>query len=149
MDYQKVIFVTETDTSRGPLAAAILQKLLGITTIVAESRGLVVLFQEPMNAKTVAIAASKGFDLSKYSSIPLKEEDFGKEVLVLVLEETYKQKVYDDFKGAVNVYSLQEFINEPVKISDPYGGELADYGKMYEDLEQMLRKLVTKIKYNQ
>lgn len=148
MDYQKVIFVTEADTSRGPLAAAVLQKLLGITNIVSESRGLVVLFQEPTNAKTVAIAASKGFDLSKYASIQLCEEDFGKDVLVLVLDETDKQKVYDNFKEAVNVYSLQEFINEPGKVSDPYGGELADYGKMYEDLEQMLRKLVMKLKYN-
>lgn len=148
MDYQKVIFVTETDTSRGPLAAAILQKQLGITKVVSESRGLVVLFQEPMNAKTVAIAASKGLDLSKYASIQLSEEDFGRDVLVLVLNETNKQKIYDAFKEAVNVYSLQEFINEPGKISDPYGGELADYGKMYEDMEQVLRKLVVKLKYN-
>lgn len=148
MDYNKVIFVTKSDTSRGPLAAAVLTKHLGITTIESESRGLVVLFPEPMNPKTVAIAASKGIDLSGYSSKPLQEEDFGKEVLVLVLDENYKQTVYDEFKEAVNVYTLKEFVNEQGSINDPYGGELVDYGKLYEDLEQVMRKLVAKIKYD-
>lgn len=148
MDYEKVIFITKSDTSRGPLAAAVLAKQLGISTIESESRGLVVLFPEPMNPKTVAIAASKGIDLSGYSSRPLQKEDFGKEVLVLVLDESFKQTVYDEFKEAVNVYTLKEFVNEQGNVNDPYGGELVDYGKLYEDLEQTIYKLVMKIKYD-
>lgn len=149
MNFEKIIFVTKSDTSRGPLAAAIFSKQLGSYGIEAESKGLVVLFPEPMNAKTVAIAASKGIDLSNHSSVALKEEDFGKEVLVLVLDEVYKQTVYDEFKEAVNVYTLKEFINEQGSINDPYGGELADYGKMYDDLEQAISKLIIKIKYTE
>lgn len=148
MDYNKVIFVTKSDTSRGPLAAAILTKRLGISKIESESRGLVVLFPEPMNPKTVAIAASKGLDLSGYASRPLAGEDFGNDVLVLVLDENYKQTVYDDYKEAVNVYTITEFVNESGSISDPYGGKLVDYGKLYEDLEEIIRKIVMKIKYN-
>lgn len=148
MDYNKVIFVTKSDTSRGPLAAAILTKRLGISNIKSESRGLVVLFPEPMNPKTVAIAASKGLDLSGYTSKALEGADFGNDILVLVLDEGYKQTVYDDFKEAVNVYTITEFVNETGSISDPYGGELVDYGKLYEDLEEIIRKIVMKIKYN-
>lgn len=148
MDYEKVIFVTNSDTSRGPLAAAVLTKQLGTSAIKSESRGLVVLFPEPMNPKTVAIAASKGIDLSGYSSKPLQSEDFGKEVLVLVLDESSKQTVYDEFKEAVNVYTLKEFVNEQGSVNDPYGGELVDYGKLYEDLEQIIHRLVMKIKYD-
>ncbi|MBE5958801.1 MAG: phosphotyrosine protein phosphatase [Lachnospiraceae bacterium] len=147
MDYEKVIFVTNSDTSRGPMAAAILQKNLRFTNIIAESKGMVVLFPEPMNAKMVAVAASKGFDLSKYTSRPLEEEDFGTNVLVLVLEESNKQKIYDSFEKAINVYSVKEFINEPGSFIDPYGGELADYGKAYDDLEDGIIKLAQKIKY--
>ena len=147
MDYEKVIFVTNSDTNRGPMAAAILQKNLRFTNITAESKGMVVLFPEPMNAKMVAVAASKGFDLSKYTSRPLEEEDFGTNVLVLVLEENNKQKIYDSFEKAINVYSVKEFINEVGSFTDPYGGELADYGKAYDDLEEGIIKLAQKIKY--
>lgn len=149
MDYEKVIFVTKSDTSRGPLAAAILQKRLGISNILTESKGLVVLFPEPMNPKTVAIAASRGMDLSGYSSRMLDEEDFGNGVLVLVMEEAQKQTVYDDFKEAKNVYTIREFVNESGNINDPYGGELVDYGKLYEDLDQVIIKLVRKLKYKE
>lgn len=148
MDYGKVIFVTKSDTSRGPLAAAILSKQLGISNITTDSKGLVVLFPEPMNPKTVAIAASRGIDLSGYSSRMLEEDDFGNNVLVLVLDESHKQIVYDDFKEAKNVYTIKEFVNESGSINDPYGGELIDYGKLYEDLEQVIKKLVIKLKYN-
>ena len=41
----------------------------------------------------------------------LTGEDFGKDVLVLVLDETKKQGIYDDFAEAVNVYTLKEYIN--------------------------------------
>ena len=148
LDYQKVIFVTKGDNSRGPLAAAILQKTLGEGEAICESRGLVVLFPEPINAKTVAIAASKGINLSGYSSTQLEATDFGKDVLVLVLDESIKQTVYDEYTQAVNVYTLKEFVNETGSITDPYGGELADYGKLYDELEQIMRKLVLKLRYN-
>ena len=38
MDYSKIIFVTKDDTSRGPLAAAILRQKMPIEPIEIESR---------------------------------------------------------------------------------------------------------------
>lgn len=148
MDYKKVIFISKSDTSRGPLAAKILENYLKFTEIECDSRGMVVLFPEPMNAKMVAVAASKGIDLSKRSSIELTNNDFGKDTLVLVLDENNKQVVYDEFEDAVNVYTVTEFINETGSVNDPYGGELGDYGKFYDELDQIMSKVAGKIKYN-
>ena len=52
--------------------------------------------------------------------------------MVLVLDETKKQGIYDDFAEAVNVYTLKEYINEQGSITNPDGGELADYAKLYD-----------------
>lgn len=89
LEFSKILFVTEMDTSPGPLAAALLKHYLPLERVEIDSRGLAVLFPEPMNPKTVAIAASKGLDISR-SSQQLEPEDFGKDVLVLVLDATKK-----------------------------------------------------------
>lgn len=145
LDYSKILFVTDTDTSPGPLAAAILKHYLPLEQVEIDSRGLAVLFSEPMNPKTVAIAASKGLDITR-SSRQLAAEDFGKDVLVLVLDENKKQTVYDDYAEAVNVYTLTEFINEAGSINNPDGGELTDYAKLYETLDETIIKLAQKLK---
>lgn len=148
MDYNKIIFISKDDTNRGPLAAAILGKRMEGEDIVIESRGTVVLFPEPMNPKTVAIAASRGIDLSQYTATQLSNEDFGKDVLALVFDEGDKQTIYDEYRDAINVYTFKEFINEQGSVIDSYGGELADYGKVFEELDQLTYKLVSKIKYD-
>ena len=145
LEYSKILFVTDDDTSAGPLAAALLKHYLPLEQVDVDSRGLVVLFSEPMNPKTVAIAASKGLDLNR-SSMQLDASDFGEEVLVLVLDETKKQTVYDDYAEAVNVYTLKEYINESGSISNPDGGELSDYAKLYETLDEVIIKLAYKLK---
>ena len=143
LEYSKVIFVTDTDTSLGPLAAALLKHYLPQERATIESKGLAVLFPEPMNPKTVAIAASKGIEIDR-SSVQLTGED----VLVLVLDETKKQGIYDDFAEAVNVYTLKEYINEQGSITNPDGGELADYAKLYETVDEVIIKLANKLKHN-
>lgn len=145
LEYSRILFVTDSDTSSGPLAAALLRHYMVLEQVDIDSRGLVVLFPEPMNPKTVAIAASKGIDLNR-SSTQIESSDFGQDVLVLVLDETKKQTVYDDYAEAVNVYTLKEFINEAGSIINPDGGELADYAKLYDNLEEVIIRLSYKLK---
>ena len=145
LEYSRILFVTDSDTSSGPLAAALLRHYMVLEQVDIDSRGLVVLFPEPMNPKTVAIAASKGIDLNR-SSTQIESSDFGQDVLVLVLDETKKQTVYDDYAEAVNVYTLKEFINEAGSIINPDGGELVDYAKLYDNLEEVIIRLSYKLK---
>ena len=147
LEFSKILFVTDSDTSLGPLAAALLKHYLPLERVIIDSRGLAVLFPEPMNPKTVAIAASKGIDIDR-TSIQLEDTDFGEDVLVLVLDETKKQGIYDDFSEAINVYTLKEYINEQGSITNPDGGELADYAKLYETIDEVIIKLANKLKYN-
>lgn len=145
LEYSKIIFITDTDTSLGPLAAALLRYYMPLERAEISSKGLVVLFPEPMNPKVVAIAASKGIEIDR-TSVQLEGSDFGQDVLALVLDETKKQGIYDDFAEAVNVYTLKEYINEQGSISNPDGGELADYAKLYDTLDEVIIKLANKLK---
>ncbi len=147
LEFSKILFVTDTDTSLGPLAAAILKHYLPLEQVAIDSRGLAVLFPEPMNPKTVAIAASKGIEINR-TSVQLETEDFGLDVLILVLDESRKKAVYDEYAEAVNVYTLTEYINEAGSIINPDGGDLADYAKMYESLDGIVKKVANKLKEN-
>ena len=50
MKYRRVIFVSTDNTCLGPAAESIFNRIAGGREIEAISRGLVVLFPEPMNA---------------------------------------------------------------------------------------------------
>ena len=65
LEFSRILFVTETDTSTGPLAASLLNHYLPFERVDIDSRGLAV--PEPMNPKTVAIAASKGLEINRSS----------------------------------------------------------------------------------
>lgn len=145
LEFTKILFVEQTDTSPGPLAAVLLKHYLPLEQVEIDSRGLAVLFPEPMNPKTVAIAASKGLNIERTSK-QLEETDFGQDVLVLVLDESKKQTVYDDYTEAKNVYTLKEYINEAGSVTNPDGGELSDYAKLYDTLDEIIKKLAYKLK---
>ena len=50
--YDKLIFVSGSDTSTSPMAEAILQNLFLLEDILIDSKGLVVLFPEPLEPTT-------------------------------------------------------------------------------------------------
>jgi protein-tyrosine-phosphatase len=140
--FQKVIFVSTGGTCRSIIAKAIYKSINENDNLDIMSRGMVVLFDEPANPKAVAIAKSKGLSIDDEQAEQLTMDDFGDDVLIIVMTDLLKKKVYEDFADAVNVYSIREFTGEAVDVEATYGGELADYGALYEYLD----KLVTIVK---
>lgn len=143
--YRKLIFVCTGNTCRSPLAAVIFDKVKGVQSVEVTSRGLVVLFPEPANAKAVAIARSKGLYLNNHTTRQLELTDFGDDILVLVMTDQQKKKVYEEYASAKNVYTIKEFVGESGDVDDPYGGSLADYGECYEALERLIQKVADKL----
>ena len=78
-----------------------------------ESRGVVVLFPEPYNT------------------------------LVLTMNSSMKQKMYDTFDKAINVFTLGEMAGEgDVEVPDPYGKGLEEYNKCFEQLYSLVAKVI-------
>ena len=140
--YDKLIFVSGSDTSTSPMAEAILQSKYLLEDILIDSKGLVVLFPEPINPKAEAVLASNGLSMKDHTSEPFGKEDFDDRTLILTMDYAQKERILKDVEGAKNLYTLTEYIREDGDVQDPYGGTLSDYGQCFEQLMEWINRLV-------
>ena len=91
--YNKIIFVCMGNTCRSPMAATIMQNRLSKYDVIVESRGMVVLFEEPYNPKAVAVAASHNMIMPSNNAIQIANNDFGKDTLVLVMNASMTEQL--------------------------------------------------------
>ena len=140
--YDRLIFVSNSDTCRGPMAEAILKSKFLLSELEVESRGLVVLFPGPVNQKAEAILASHGLTMKDHTAKMLEQEDFDERTLILVMEDALKQRIFQEHENVQNTWQLSEYIKEETDVTEPVGGSLADYGACYELLDCMISSLV-------
>ena len=140
--YDRLIFVSNSDTCRGPMAEAILKSKFLLSELEVESRGLVVLFPEPVNQKAEAILASHGLTMKDHTAKMLEQEDFDERTLILVMEDALKQRIFQEHENVQNTWQLSEYIKEETDVTEPVGGSLADYEACYELLDCMISSLV-------
>lgn len=145
--YSKIIFVCESGTSRAPMAEAIMKEYTIKYPVEIESRGLVVLFPEPMNQKAEAVLISNGINMPKKMSHPLESSDLSPDNLILAMEAGQKEKILEEYEEAsdANVEVLTELVGDELEILNPYGGTLQAYGLCYETLNNTVQKLVNLI----
>ena len=143
--YSKIIFVCESGTSRAPMAEAIMKEYTIKYPVQIESRGLVVLFPEPMNQKVEAVLISNGVNMPEKMSRQLEEYDLSQENLILTMEAEQKEKIFEEYEQAkhANVEVLTELVGDELEILNPYGGALQSYGLCYETLNKTIQKLVS------
>ena len=143
-NYNRIMFVCGSDTCRAPMAASILAECNLKKSFEILTRGLVVLFPEPLNQKAEAVMISNGTNLEGFMSTQLVEDDLTEDTLVLVMERSQMEKLFEKYENAnpENVNVLTEFVGEELEIIDPYGGTLQAYGLCYEMLRKTIIKLV-------
>lgn len=142
--YNRILFVAESGTSRAPMAAGILSEYTLKHPVTIECRGLVVLFPEPLNQKAEAVMISNGIKWENFTSTQLEDEDFTDDTLVLTMEHSQLEKIFEKYPSAreENVYVLTELVGDELEILDPYGGSLQSYGLCYETMRKSIIKLV-------
>ena len=127
--YRRIIFVSGTDSARGPMAAELLRNQDLKQEYVIDSQGMVVLFPEPANQKAEAIMKSFQMTLEKHISQMFDGENIMDDTLVLTIDENQKRKILAEYPQIRNVFTLNEFVGDDTEIPDPYGGPLAAYGE--------------------
>lgn len=144
--YKKIIFVCNGNTCRSPMAATIMQSILQGYDVLVDSKGMVVLFPENYNPKAVAVAASHGMVMTNETTEQIDNSDFDSNTLVLVLDSYMKDKLYDEYSRAINVYTLGEFVGIPDwEVKDPYGRGMEEYNKCFETISEVVEKVAAKI----
>lgn len=141
---KRVIFVCTDNTCLSNMAAAVFEGIRGEREIEVMSRGLVVLFPEPINQKAVAILTSHRLVLLADEAKLLESTDFIPGTLVLTMTGTEREQVKERFPDMPNIYTLREFTGRDGDITEPLGGTLADYGACYEHID-LFTKLAAEI----
>lgn len=143
--YRRVIFVSNTDSYIGPMAAELLRNKELEQEYVVDCSGLVVLFPEPVNPKAEAIMKSAGMTLEGHVAKQFDSESLQPDTLILTVDESTKKKMISEYENTENVYTLSEFAGEGEEIPDPYGKPLTAYGECFEVLKRLIDQLEEKL----
>jgi len=83
------------------------------------------------------------------SAAQLENTDFDNNTLVLVMNQSMKQKIYESYDRAINVYTLGEFAGAgETEIADPYGRGIDEYNQCFEQLYVLIEKAAEIIRKN-
>ena len=111
------------------------------------SRGLVVLFPEPINPKATAILKGDGLVPAKTCTEELLPGDLTEGTLVLTMTAKEKKKASERLGPKAEVCVLAEFSGSDGEVEEPHGGSLVNYGACYEYIDFLVKVAYEKI-YN-
>lgn len=147
--YKKILFVCRNNEALSLMAEAILnhvqQSFPEEKRIPVTSRGLVVLFSEPVNPKAVAVLAQNHLKLPRETTRGLAKEDLTADTMIVTMNEKEKRMVEEMFPGVLNLYQLRDFAGEGGEVTEPYGGSVEDYETVYEHLDLTVKLMSEKI----
>lgn len=143
--YDSLIFVCTGNTCRSPMAEAIYKSFETESDIKVISRGLVVLFSEPINPKAETVLSKHGLKPANHVSKGLKKADIEENSLILTMTENQKKRIQELFPNTKQVFTIKEFVGEMGDVVDPYGGSLVEYEDCYVELARLVKKTVYKI----
>lgn len=144
--YEQIIFVCTSNTLLSPLAEGIYRKNAPQYMPGAISRGLVVLFEEPINPRCDILLTKNGFPISSHGqSRQLKEDDLKEGSLILTMSLSEKVKLIEEFGYEENVYTLGEYVGEDTDILEPAGAGEEKYRECFETLSYRVAKAIEKL----
>lgn len=144
--YDQIVFVCTTNTLLSPIAEGIYRNNSPEWMPKGLSRGLVVLFEEPINPKCNILLTQNGYTISGHSqSRQLAEDVLTENALLLTMTLSEKVKLIEAFNHEENVYTIGEFVGEDTDMIDPGGSEDEKYKECFEELVLRVNKVIQKV----
>ncbi len=144
--YSQIVFICTTNTLLSPMAEGIYRNNSPEWMPKGISRGLVVLFEEPINPKCNVLLTQNGFRISGHNqSRQLMKEDLQEDALLLTMTLSEKVKLIEEFEHEENVYTIGEFVGEDTDMIDPAGSEEEKYKGCFDELVFRVNKMIQKL----
>jgi protein-tyrosine phosphatase len=134
---QNYLFVCTGNTCRSPLAEVLAASLLEGS--LCGSAGLAAVGGQSASWEAILVAEENGLDLSEHRARPLSRELLLWADTVLTMTRSQKSSLLRDYPDhAAKIQTLGEAAGSRLEISDPWGGNLADYKACFAEIRQLL-----------
>ncbi|EGQ3376836.1 low molecular weight phosphatase family protein [Staphylococcus pseudintermedius] len=137
----KIVFVCTGNTCRSPLAESIAKQLMPDFEIV--SRGLMA--HEGQSISPHSRELLRRHELPIPNGAQLFDAGDAEADLILTMTTAHRQMIRAMYGPQVNVYALNDYVDEDLPVEDPYGGQYKTYEQVFEQLTRMIDKLKSKI----
>lgn len=141
---KKIIIVSTNNTCRSFIAESVLRQYLKEAhqkDVEVISRGLVVLFPEPVHVKAADMVRETGIEIVDFQSSQLLQEEVEESDLILTMTEEQKEKVISDYHGYKEVATINEYARVEGAVIDPYGMEEEDYERCFIQITRLIKKI--------
>lgn len=147
MNPKNILIVGTNNTTRSYMAEAVFKRLCEekeLEDVEVNSRGLVVLFPEPVNPRAAQAVGDAGYKMKEFQAAKLTVADVEDADLIFTVTPEEKEHILADYEeelqGTDKVFTISEAANEPVGIPNPYGKESEDYAACFVTLKRMCEK---------
>jgi protein arginine phosphatase len=144
-----VVFVCTGNTCRSPLAEALARRAAqqrGVEATFA-SAGTGAALGSPATDGAILVGLERGVDLSRHRSRPLLPSAVAEDTIVLAMSSGHLAGIRAIVPNA-RVFLLDEYGSRGAsmeQVTDPYGGDLADYRLAADAIESMLDAVLDRL----